>query len=541
GRIMPGEVDRFRFQAAKGAHLVIAVAARELIPYLADAVPGWFQATLTLYDDQGNELAYDDDFRFHPDPVLHCEIPKDGEYVIEIKDAIYRGREDFVYRITLGASPFVTSIFPLGGRAGTQTVVETRGWNLPATQLTVDARDQGPGVQTISVSKDGQISNGVPFAVDMLPECLEHESNDQPDQAQSVTLPVIVNGRVDNPGDGDVFCFAGRAGEPFVAEVYARRLDSPLDSTLRLTDAAGRQLAFNDDHEDKGSGLNTHHADSYLSVMLPAEGTYYVHLADAQHKGGTAYAYRLRLSAPRPDFALRITPSSVNARTATTVPLTVYALRQDGFSGDIILTLKDAPDGFSLGGGWVPTGQDKVSVTLTVPTNPAPEPVRLCLEGRTRIDGQEVMHVAVPADDMMQAFAYRHLVPAQDFLVAMTGSARRAAPARIVTDCPVKIPVGGTTRVRVRMPLNPRAGRFEFELTEPPEGIAIRNAMPFQGGVDLELSSDAAKAKPGLRGNLIVNAFGLRAAPSESDRPQANQRRASLRVLPAIPFEIVEP
>ena len=38
--------------------------------------------------------------------------------MIEINDAIYRGREDFVYRITIGELPFVTSIFPLGGPAG---------------------------------------------------------------------------------------------------------------------------------------------------------------------------------------------------------------------------------------------------------------------------------------------------------------------------------------------------------------------------------------------------------------------------------------
>ena len=69
------------FIARKGQHLVVAVSARELIPYLADAVPGWFQATLALYDAKGKELAYDDDFRFHPDPVLLCEIPKDGDYV----------------------------------------------------------------------------------------------------------------------------------------------------------------------------------------------------------------------------------------------------------------------------------------------------------------------------------------------------------------------------------------------------------------------------------------------------------------------------
>ena len=118
--------------------LVVVAAARELIPYLADAVPGWFQAALALYDAKGHELEHADHYLFHPDPVLHYEIPKDGEYVVEIRDSIYRGREDFVYRITLGELPYVTSIFPLGGPAGAQTTVELKGWNLPVTSPHAD-------------------------------------------------------------------------------------------------------------------------------------------------------------------------------------------------------------------------------------------------------------------------------------------------------------------------------------------------------------------------------------------------------------------
>ena len=38
--------------------------------------------------------------------------------MIEIKDAIYRGRPDFVYRITLGELPYITGVFPLGAPAG---------------------------------------------------------------------------------------------------------------------------------------------------------------------------------------------------------------------------------------------------------------------------------------------------------------------------------------------------------------------------------------------------------------------------------------
>ena len=85
---VPGDVDRYRFAARKGQRLVVAVKARELMPYLADAVPGWFQAAVTVYDEDGNELAYDDDYRFHPDPVLSCEIPRDGNYIIEIGNIV---------------------------------------------------------------------------------------------------------------------------------------------------------------------------------------------------------------------------------------------------------------------------------------------------------------------------------------------------------------------------------------------------------------------------------------------------------------------
>ena len=142
-------------------------------------------------------------------------------------------------------------------------------------------------------------------------------------------------------------CSASRAapGNRIVAEVYARRLDSPLDSLLKLTDAGGQELALNDDYEDKGAGLITHQADSWFSATLPADGTYYLHLSDAQHKGGPEYAYRLRIGPPRPDFELRVVPSSINARAGLTVPITVYAIRKRRFSGDITLALKDAPEG----------------------------------------------------------------------------------------------------------------------------------------------------------------------------------------------------
>ncbi|MGA9624047.1 MAG: PPC domain-containing protein [Bryobacteraceae bacterium] len=529
----PGESDRFRFQARRGRELVIAASARELIPYLADAVPGWFQAVLTLYDADGNELAYDDDYRFHPDPVIHFAVPRDGEYIIEIRDALYRGREDFVYRIAIGELPFVTSAFPLGGRAGSKTTVHLTGWNLRASKMTMNAKGKAPGVYPLA--------NPAVFMVDTLPEAFEKEPNNSPAAAQRVKLPVIVNGRIDQPGDWDVFRFQGRAGQAIVAEVYARRLDSPLDSVLKLTDAKGQQLAFNDDYDDPGAGLETHHADSRILTTLPANGTYYLSLGDAQQKGGPEYAYRLRIGAPRPDFDLRVTPSSINVSGGLTVPITVHAVRKDGFSGDIALALKGAPKGFTLIGGLLPTGRDEVRLTLTVPPQPQPAPLSLSLEGRATIEGHQVARLAVPADDMMQAFAYWHLVPASDLKVAVRRGAMLRVPIKVSSPEPLEIPAGGTARFQVRVPPLPAnfAPKVQYELSEPPEGIALRNASPVRDGTELVLQCDAAKAKPGLKGNLIVNISAERVAQPANAKQQANRQRISLGTLPAIPFEIV--
>jgi len=540
GQIIPGGVDRCWFSARQGQQLVIRVGARAVIPYLADAVPGWFEATATLYDAKGNELASAERFRFRPDPVIHFEVPKTGDYCVEIHDSIYRGREDFVYRMTIGELPFVTDIFPLGGPAGGKTAVELAGWNLPTRSLTLDNTGQEPGIHPISVGQDWTISDPVLFAVDTLPECLERESNNSPETAQPVTLPVIVNGRIDQPGDCDVFRFEGRAGEQIVAEVTARRLDSPLDSVLKLTDAAGKQLAFNDDYEDKGSGLETHHADSCLTAMLPADGIYFVHISDAQQQGGAAYAYRLRISEPRPDFALRVVPSSLNVRAGMSVPVTVYALRKDGFTNAIDLALKDAQPEFSLSGARIPENQDKAQFTLKAPPQAETGPLDLTLEGSAIIAGQEIVHTAVPAEDMMQAFAYRHLVSARELKVSVAGNPRPFAREgiKILSATPVKIPIGGMVNVRVATPSGAFANRFDLELNGAPDGIAIQGVSPVPGGVEIALHCDTAKARPGLKGNLIVNVLPKIPPAAQAAHKPGNQRRVPVGTLPAIPFEI---
>jgi hypothetical protein len=539
GQYAPGDTDRYRFAARKGRDLVCIVSARDLMPYLADAVPGWIQATLTLSDASGHEIAYGDDYRFQPDPVLHVKIPADGDYVLEIKDALYRGREDFVYRIAIGEFPYITSVFPLGGPAGSKTAVQVAGWNLQASRVTMDATRAEPGVSSVTATGGELPANHVPFAIDSLPETLEREPNSLPKDAQRLTLPVIVNGRIQEPGDVDFFSFQGKAGQPIVAEVRARRLGSPLDSSLELIGPTGNRIAFNDDFEDKASGLLTHHADSYLAATLPSDGTYLLRLTDVQRQGGSEYGYRLRIGPPRPDFELRVTPPEINAGAGTTVPITVHAIRRDGFSGDIAISLKDAPGGFALSGAVVPAGASSVRMTLTIAANAAKETTTIAVEGRATIQGRAIARRALPADDMMQAFAYRHLVPADGLHVSVLQRGSMRLVPRVLAQGPVAIPVGGVAHVRVAFPLPATFNKYEFELSEGPEGVTVGELVIGPNGTDVAFRADPAKAKPGTRGNLIVVISGERVPqPNQPNQPAAARRRIPLITLPAIPYEI---
>ncbi len=532
GQILAGEEDRFRFTARRGQRVFVAVSARKLIPYLPDAVPGWFQATLAIYDTNGRELAYADDFRFNPDPVLFYEFPKDGQYEIEIRDSIYRGREDFVYRITVGELPFVTSIFPLGGAVGATCNVQLRGWNLTASTLALDLRNVKPGLLPLVATRGQSVSNFVPFAVDTLPEVLEADPNSATTTPQPLTLPVIVNGRIDQPGDTDVFRIEGKAGSEIVAEIFARRLNSPLDSVLKLTDAAGAQLALNDDTEDKGAGLTTHHADSRILARLPTDGVYFIHVADTQHGGSPDHAYRLRVRPPQPGFELRVAPSSLSGRTGGSVPVTIYTLRKDGFTGEIAVSLKGAPPDFKLGGGNVPADKDQAKLTLTL-GEPQDDPISIEIEGRATIDGREVLHSAIPAEDMQQAFAYRHLVPAKELRVAVAGRLAATGQVKIASETPVKIPAGGTVRVQITAAIGEKAGDLQLELSDPPTGIVVKNVSTSPEGAEIEFASDAGKVTVGEKGSLIVQAFATRTGA------KGKPRRIPLGALPAIPFEVV--
>jgi hypothetical protein len=136
------------------------------------------------------------------------------------------------------------------------------------------------------------------------------------------------------------------------------------------------------------------------------------------------------LGGAQPDFALRVVPSSISFRSKSSAQVSVHASRKDGFTGPIKLSLKDPPPGFSSSPASISGTQQVVRLTLKTTLVETAEPVNLTVVGSAWIGEQEVSREAVPAEDRMQAFLWRHLVPAADLKALVFNPSAQPPPKR---------------------------------------------------------------------------------------------------------------
>lgn len=542
GQILPGDTDSIRFSATKGQNLVLNLHARQLIPYLADAVPGWFQAVLSLHDSKGKEIDYVDDYLFHPDPVILFEVPADGIYEARIRDAIFRGREDFVYRLSVAESPFVTAYHPMGGKPGDAIETTLEGWNLPNKSLNLKTNPSTASSHSSRISTENALSNKIHYETTEGLNLIETaKQNDSFDTAQAINSACTVSGRIERPGDLDIFRFKGSAGQALAAETRARRLNSPLDSKLELFDDQGIRLAWNDDLESPlNPGTLTHHADSRLEATLPHDGNYFIQISDTQNQGGSNYGYRLQIGDPEPDFKVWVSPAIVQLGAGQTMPLTATVQRVNGFSGPI--HLQTARDGFqfSLSGATVPEGQNEIEFTITAPAL-ARGPVRqLQLLAIGEGELEDIHHRAIPCDRQTQAFITPHLVESQSLRVEVMRRPKAGVYFQAQSLGKHTVQPNSTLNVQFKKQKidTPRTNRtvveeFEYSLRSTEPGLSLKANDDQEEHVDLTFHFDST-LPVSQKGTLIVDVF----AKMKKRKNQKNSSRLYLGTLPAIPYQI---
>lgn len=533
GRVFGADRDLYAFDVRAGQTLVFDVQARAILPFVADAVPGWFQACISLLDSKGRVVVFADDNHFEPDPRLIHTFTSDGTYYLEIHDALFRGREDWVYRIRMGEIPTVTHVFPLGTSRNEQRTFELFGVHLPQKTATVNVSEHQDILSHVQVTDGkGMLSNAVPILVNDAPSVVEVEPNNYNGQAQLIQWPVCVDGRIDKPGDTDTFAFeVTKNNQELLFNVYARRLDSPMDANIDLMDGKGKWITSNDDTVDDAFALITHHADSRL-VYKFRKGRYLFRIRETQGKGGPEYAYRVVVTEPQADFALRLMPINRSIAPGGTAELTAQVIRQPGFTAPIDLTFGNLPEGMIIRGAQIPKGEDVVRLTITAPEKMEGTLLSPTLTGTATVDKQTITRTAQPAQEVMQAFIYKHRPVTEELLLAV-------APAKYfnlsLTDpnLPVvEVPLGEEVEVQFNIE---REGKNKRPVRlvgyNPPKGISVK-----PGTIKPEETTGSVKisaikwAKPGMETNIIVH----------GEMTQGKKKQRIDIPAPAVTIRIVE-
>lgn len=524
GQITEANTDTYSFDAKKGQKIVFSVQAQTLIPYISDAVPGWFQPVIIVRNSKGEEMAYNDDFYHHPDSLLLFEVPADGKYSVEIYDAIYRSREDFVYRLTIGEIPFVTGIFPLGGKTGSVDNFELSGYNLEAGTIQINMEDAGISTKYAENSLKDTAHMRLPMMVSSVDEIVSAAETEKLRNGGTLDgvdvnslkpaelkIPNFANGRIVKKGQVDSYKFELEKGKKAVIEIFARRLGSPLDSFITVSDEGGKVLAQSDDVEDFSYGLVTHHADSRLEFTSPKSGSYVIRVYDASGTASELHAYRLYIGEPAEDFELRTVPANINIAPGDSTVFNVHLFRKNGFDSPVILSAKNLPQGWTLSGGVIGKGKDSARVTLTAPESEQRKIFPIQIVGNAVIGGKNVSRVSIPCEDMMQAFYYRHYVPAAQQNVCVNTAkifGKRYDSLKFETDYldkTLQIPIEGGKTFKIGRLNRKVAGNVKCNIESENGNLKVSKFYVSGNRMYVIINADPEKSKVGEMGRFILS------------------------------------
>ncbi len=254
-----GQQDSFRFTAKKGETIVFDLAAKRIESKMQTP-------RIEILDAEHKLLAANNGLDSGADPFLAFTAPHDGEYTVRVLEITLEGSPAHVYRLTAGVLPYVTGWWPLSVPANRESTIHLVGHNLTTDTVTVKAGADGE--VKLPLDSDAYRSRvSMRVVASTLPETLEQEPNDTPDQAQPLTIPASVNGRLyvkDQPdaADTDLYSFEAEQGQRLVIETRAAMLGSPADTKIEVLDSKGDPVPEVVLQATKDSWLTLRSADS---------------------------------------------------------------------------------------------------------------------------------------------------------------------------------------------------------------------------------------------------------------------------------------
>ncbi len=351
------DVDYWKFHAEAGQSLAFHVHSARLEDSIHD-LQDHCDPILTLKSPMGAVLASSDNF-FFADPVIAHTFAAAGDYLLEIRDVRYEGNQFWEYCIEVSSRPLVETTFPLAFPRGQTSSLELVGFQLPSppSGTVTPPADLPPGIHLLPLAIGSEQTSPVPLVVTDLPLMIEASGeNNTFDNAQAVTVPTGVNGRLETEADVDCYAFEAKKGQRYSFEIVARRVQSSVDSYLRILDEKGQQQVVNDDLRQG----KRNHADSQQEFWSPpADGKYIVEVRDVHLRGGPQFPYLLKIERSQPYFELYSDSDKTQLSPGGSGVIFVRCERKNGFAGEVQLAIDGLPHGMTSSCGKIRAdGQD---------------------------------------------------------------------------------------------------------------------------------------------------------------------------------------
>ncbi|MEI7774058.1 MAG: PPC domain-containing protein [Verrucomicrobiota bacterium] len=434
-------IDYYSFKGTKGRRVVVDCNAARIDSKLSPVV--------ILADSKGNDLIVN-----RTSGVLDYTPESDGTYFIKIHDLTFQGGTEHFYRLAL------REVDGSGSAPRQETTARVSAFSWPPDGLAP--------VAPVS----------------------EVEPNNQPSQAQKITLPCDFAGSFATADDTDIFEFQAAKGEVWWVEVASERLGLNTDPAVliqrvvkdgekeTLTDVAElddmaapmKMGTYQPAASYSGPAYQAGSPDVLGKFEVKEDGLYRLQLrnltSDTRNRGS---AYRLLIRKAQPDFAVvawaahqRLRQNDfgtiskpIALRAGTTMAFEVVTVRRDGFDGEINLGMEDLPPGVTAGGLTIPAGKVQGMLFVTAAEGAAPAFSIARIVARAFINGNMVTHpcrlasVLWPVDYAPVELPKSRLVA--DVPVSVTDFEKAPVSVAANGNAGFQVNAGGTLKIPLRI------------------------------------------------------------------------------------------
>jgi hypothetical protein len=335
--------DFFRVRSNADQRLTLEVRSN----YLGTAI----DPMVRLLDSNGNEIAQNDDLPGSSECRLAWEAKKDVEYFVEVRDSKYvtGGR----YRLRVGDFPAVQTIYPPAVTAGEVVKltacchevadITLADWAAPQTTAAT--------LRHVPVFAPNNATSWGTVLVTPRPVVIESEVAENESVPVGATVPTVLAGRINAPGDVDRFGVTLKKGEAIRCTPRTTSLHSPAWLKIKLLHPDGRILAESPVNEA---------SEWRFDFVPPEDAVYQIVVEELLQRGGSDFVYAIEL-----DVGGYVTASikgDANARdrllmpgVAGAVPLD-FVMERFGYEGPLQFICSNLPPQYRILNPVAPTG-----------------------------------------------------------------------------------------------------------------------------------------------------------------------------------------